>query len=289
MRDRIHAALVIGRRQALETLVTPGFFVTLAAGMVLGLVMVSGFTLSVDSAGFAPGQNGLWALLARGMAGVFGEGFVEKALAEGPFALALLAAYLPVGLFLSISSVLRFAQERSAGALELLACGPADGASYCIATFLRDAGFGAIALAALGAFFLATAAAGNLVPGPLFGLLLPVLLLLTASCSAWGVLAASLVSDAAAALAAFLAVMALFLLMLAGSFSIAAPGIRGTASIASAALQWVSPFYYAALAVRASQAGSALGAVGALALQAVLASTIVALGGMAMGQRGVRP
>jgi hypothetical protein len=289
VRDRWRAAVVIGRRQALETLATPGFYVTLAAGLALGLVLVAGFTRAVDSAGFAPGQNGLWALLARGMAGAFGEGFVEKAVAEGPFAIALLAGYLPVGLFLSISSVLRFSQERSAGAIELLVCGPADGMSYCLASFLRDAAFSAAALAALAGFFLAAAAAGNLSLGPLFGLLLPVLLLLTASCSAWGILAAALCAEAAAALAAHLGVMALFLLMLAGSYSVAAPAVRSAAAAVSAALQWVSPFYYASLGVRASRAGAGWGSLGALALQSILAVGLLALCRLAIGRRGVRP
>ena len=43
MRERLHAALVIARRQAFETLLSPGLYVTLAFGLVLGALLVTGF------------------------------------------------------------------------------------------------------------------------------------------------------------------------------------------------------------------------------------------------------
>jgi hypothetical protein len=286
---RLRAALVIGKRQVMETVLAPGLYVTLALGMVLGFLLVSGFAVSVDSAGFAPAQSGLYAFLTRGMAGVFGDAFVEKLFSEGPYAFALLVAFLPIALFLAISSVFRFAQEKSAGALELLLYGPADGSAYFLAGFLKDVGFSAAALLVLAGFFWLTAGVGNMVLGPLFLLLLPLLLLLSAACSAWGILSSILCSNAAASLAVFLAIMAAFTLMLVGSLSVTADTLRSFASTASVVLQWVSPLFYAALCIGAAEQGSAGGALGAIAHLVVLSAVLLGLSHLAISRRGVRP
>jgi hypothetical protein len=60
MSARLHASAVIARRQAFETLLSPGLYVTLAAGLLMGFFLVSGFTASVDSAGFNPLLNPLY-------------------------------------------------------------------------------------------------------------------------------------------------------------------------------------------------------------------------------------
>ena len=160
MKRRLRAALVIARRQAFETLLSPGLYVTLALGLLLGFFLVSGFAASIDSAGFNPTLNPVYDMLGRSLAGAFGSAFVEKLFAEGPFLFALLVSFFPVFLFLSISSVFRFGQEKNAGALELLAYGPADGTSYIVASFLKDIAFTAASLALIVAF-LGMAAMGD--------------------------------------------------------------------------------------------------------------------------------
>ncbi|MGO9309328.1 MAG: hypothetical protein ACLQDL_09940 [Spirochaetia bacterium] len=288
MRRRLHAALVIARRQAFETLLAPGLYVTLALGLLLGFFLVSGFAASIDSAGFNPSLNPLYDLLDRLLVGTFGAAFAAKLFAEGPFTLALLAAFLPVFLFLAISAVFRFGQEKGAGAVELLTYGPADGTSYFIASFLTQSLFTAGALAAIAAFLGVAAALGNLVLGPLFLLFLPLLLFLSLPIMAYGILCSVLSTNASAALAAFLGILAFFVLVFGGSLSISRVSVRTAASVAAAIVQWVSPLYYASLSVRAAQVGSVGGAVGAAALLLVLTGILLAASHVAISRRGVR-
>jgi len=288
MKRRLHAALVIARRQAFETLLSPGLYVTLTLGLLLGFFLVSGFAASIDSAGFNPTLNPLYDMLGRSLAGIFGSAFVGKLFAEGPFLFALVVSFLPVFLFLSISSVFRFGQEKTAGAVELLAYGPADGTSYIVASFLKDVAFTAASLALIAAFLGTAAALGNLVLGPLFLASLPVLLALALAVFAYGILCSVLSTNASAALAAFIGILLVFLLVLAGSLSIASASVRTVASIAAALLQWISPFFYASLCLRAVQGGSVGGVLGGIGLLLVLAAALIAAGHLAISRRGVR-
>jgi small-conductance mechanosensitive channel len=288
MNRRFHAAVVIARRQAFETLLAPGLYVTLALGLLLGFFLVTGFAASVDTAGFNPTLHPLYDTLGRFLTGTFGLAFVQKLFAEGPFLLALVVAFLPVFLFLAISSVFRFGQEKAAGAVELLTCGPADGTSYIVASFLRDVAFSAGSLLAIAAFLWAAAAMGNLVLGPMFLSLLPVLFVLSLAVFAYGILCSVLSASASSALAAFLGILVVFLVILAGSLSIASESVRSVASVAAAIVQWISPLYYAALCVRAAQAGSAAGVLGGLGLLVVLGAVLLAAAHLAISRRGVR-
>jgi hypothetical protein len=288
MRERLHAALVIARRQAFETLLSPGLYVTLALGLLLGFFLVSGFTSSVDTAGFNPLRNPLYEALTRSLSGIFGATFTAKLFAEGPFTLALLASFLPVFLFLAIGSVFRFGQEKSAGAVELLAYGPADGTSYFIASFFKDAALTAGALLLIAGFLAICAGTGNLALGPLFVVSLPMLFLLSLATFAYGILCSILSGNASAALAAFLGILVLFLLVLGGTLAIASDSVRTAASAATAVVQWFSPFFYASLCVRALQAGSAAGVLGSLGLLVLLAAALLAVSHFAIRRRGVR-
>jgi hypothetical protein len=288
MKRRLHAAVVIARRQAFETLLAPGLWVTLALGLLLGFFLVTSFAASIDSAGFNPVVNPLYDLVSRAAAGMFGPAFVGKLFAEGPFLFALVASFLPVFLFLAISSVFRFGQEKSAGAVEMLAYGPADGTSYIIASFLKDVAFTAGSLVLIAGFLGAGAVLGNMVLGPMFLSSLPVLFLLSLAVFAWGILCSVLSANASSALAAFLGILLVFLLILAGSYAMAGASVRTAAAVAAAVVQWFSPFFYASLCARAAQVGSAAGLVGGLGLLAVLAAVLLAASHLAISRRGVR-
>lgn len=285
---RLHAALVIARRQVFETILSPGLYVTVALGLLVGWFLASGFTGSIDSAGFNPSLNPLYDVLGRALTGTFGAALVGKLFAEGPFLLALIAAFLPVFLFLGISAVSRFGQEKNAGAVELLAFGPADGTSYVMAAFLTQALFAAVSLAVIAGFLAAAAALGNLVVGPLFLSSLPVLFALSLPVFAYGILCSVLSSNASSALAAFIGLLLVFVLVFTGSLSIASTAVRTAASVAAAVLQWFSPLYYATLCVKAAQGGSAAGVLGGLGLLLVLSAVLLAAGHFAIRRRGVR-
>jgi len=123
---------------------------------------VRSFTQSVDSSGFNPSINVLYDFIDKALTGAFGDAFVAKVFEEGPLTLALMVSFLPVFLFLSISSVFRFGAEKNAGAVELLTYGPVDGTACFLASFLRDAAFTATSLVIIGLFLAAAAALANL-------------------------------------------------------------------------------------------------------------------------------
>ena len=288
MTGRARAALVIARQQAFETLLSPGLYVTFALGLILGVFVVTGFAGSIDSSGFNPALNSVYDLLARSLTGIFGTTFVAKLFAEGPFLLALLASFLPVFLFLAISSVFRFGQEKSAGAVELLTYGPADGTAYLLASFIKDAGFTVLSLILITLFLWAAAALGNLVLGPLFLALLPVLLCVSLAIFSYGILCSILSSNASSALAAFLGILVLFFVVLTGSFSIASASVRTVSSVAAGILQWFSPFFYASICVRAAQGGAPAALLGGIGLLLVLAAALLSVSHLAIRRRGVR-
>ncbi len=191
-------------------------------------------------------------------------------------------------LFLGISSVFRFGLEKSAGALELFAYGPADGTSYILASFLKDTIFSAAALLLTAGFLAVAALLGNLMLGPLFLLSLPILFFLSLAVFAYGALCSVVASNASSALAAFLGILVVFVAMLAGALSISSASVRTLSSVVGAILQWVSPFYYAALSVKATQAGSVPSFLGGLALLIALAGVLLAASQGLLKRKGVR-
>ena len=156
-------------------------------------------------------------------------------------------------LFLSIGSVFRFGQEKTAGAVELLTYGPADGTAYFAASYIKDVFFSALALILIALFLAVMGVVDNLALGPLFFTVLPILFFLTLAVLAYGVLCSIISANASSALAVFLGILLVFLLVLTGALSIASDSVRTVSSVAAAMLQWISPFFYASLSVRAAQ------------------------------------
>lgn len=285
---RLAASLVIGRRQMLETLLSPMPWLTLALGLVLAHFLVAAFAGSVDTIGFDPQRRPVFDVVVRLLGGAFGAAFTAHLFSEGPFLLALFVALTPFLLYLAVASVFRFALEKSAGAHELLCYGPADGTAICIAAFLTQACFAAAAILVVLPFLAIEAAVANLVLGPLFLTALPLLFLMVLGVSAWGVLCSVLVPGAASALALFAGLMALFLAELAGSFAVSSPSVRVVASVAAAATQWVSPFAYASLGHGCLAAGNPAGGVLWALAAAALPVALIAACHLAISRRGVR-
>jgi ABC-type transport system involved in multi-copper enzyme maturation permease subunit len=288
MRERLHAMRVVARTQLKESLLSPGLYVALSLGLGIGWVLCSGFVRSIDSSGFDPRLNGFWDFVTRALSGAFGPVFVERLLTEGPFLSILVASVAPILLFLAIGSVFRFGMEKATGAVELFAYGPADGTSYFLGSFIKDALLSAGALVVLTLYFLLLAAVQNLVIGPLFYAALPVVYLLSLSLSAFGILCSTIVSHAAAALALFLGIVVVFCGVMVGSLSASGSTVRAAAEIASMVIQWFSPLYYAALCARGYSGGSGLGYAGGLALLGALSAAVLAGSHFLIRRRGVR-
>lgn len=289
MRGRIRAARAIARRQITESLLTPGLAIMASVGLGLGLFLVAGFTDCIDSSGFDPRAIPTYDFISRIIVGVFGPGFMDTLFAEGPFVFALAAGFLPVLASLSISSVYRFGQEKNAGAVELLAYGPADGTSYMVAAFLKDTLLSALCLAAIGAGLLAAAGLTHLVPGPLFFWSAAVAFLLCVAVFAYGALFSILASNVASALALSVGAQLLFLLLAVGSFSLVSAPVRSISAAAASALQWISPWFYCGLCFRAVQAGNPLLFAAGSGALVLLAAGVLCVGHLAIERKGVRP
>jgi len=289
MSHRLHATRVIARRRVQELLLSPGFYVAAALGLLLGYLLVSGFARSVDSSGFDFRLHPLFDLLGRSLQGAFGGTVVQKLFAEGPFQLVLYVAFLPVLLFLAASSVYRFGLERKVGAVELLSYGPADGTSYFLAFLIKDLLATLLYLAALTGFLAVTAALHNLVLGPTFYYSLALLPFASVAIYAWGIFSSTLTDNSASALAVFLALLVFFLLVFLGSFTIASGYVAGLSTVLAWIVRWFSPLYYWDQALRAAEvSGWPLYALH-LVLQLALGAAVLAASHFILRARGVRP
>jgi hypothetical protein len=284
MRQRMRAALVISRRQLLEAILSPGPWVSLVVGLALAHGTVTSFAGAIDSSGFNPELNPVTGVLARALGGAFGTTLVGKLFSEGPFILALLTAAVPVLGWLAISSVLRFGLEKNAGAVELLAYGPADGTAYCFASFLRDAVLATSSLLVILGFLGVEAVTGSMVLGPRFFTTLAAVWTAALALSGWGILCCVVTAGASSTLALFAGLALLFLVVLGGSFTISSAPVRAASVAAAWAVQWFSPFHYMVLALRARGVGLA----GALLLQLVLTAALLAASHFVISRRGVR-
>ena len=288
MSDRVRAARVIAKRQVFEALVGPGLYVAVVVGLFLGYALVSGFARAVDSSGFNPQMNPLYDIIGRALEGAFGKTFVDALFAEGPLPFAFWVSFVPPFLYIVVSSVFKFGLEKNAGAVELVAYGPADGTSYLLASWVKDLLLTFAAIIAILAFLLVAAALYNYVAGPGLFVAALVAFFLSVALAAYGSLASMLTATASSSLALFLAMGAFFLVVFFGSFAIVSEYVRSLSTVLAYAVQWLSPFFYGNLSLQAHAAGNPLGMLGGLALLAVLTVVILAASHLIIKARGVR-
>ena len=289
MNQRLHATAVIARRRILETVISPGYYVALTIGLVLAHLLVAGFVRTVDSSGVNLSLVPAYDLLGRGLGGAFGTTFTAKLFAEGPFLFTLYAAFLPVLLYLAVSSVFRFGLEKKVGALELLTYGPADATAYFLAALIKDLLMTAVSLAVLTGFLLAAAGLNNLVLGASFVQHLVILLFVAGAFYGYGVLAASLTDNSASAVALFLGVILVFGAVTIGSFAVIEGYARNLASVFAWVIKWISPLFYWDLALRFAEVDNWGMYLACALLLAVLAAAVLAVSHLTMKVRGVRP
>jgi hypothetical protein len=256
--------------------------------MLIAYFLSTGFVNSIDSSGFDPRLSAFWSSASRALAGGFGPTFVERLLSEGPFFALLALSCAPVLFLLSVASVFRFGQEKSAGAVELLAYGPADGTSYLLASFLKDAVLSAGMVAFLALYLLALSLMENLALGPMFIAALPVVFLLCVAFCAYGALCSAVAENAASSLALFIGIGVFFSVLQVGSSVVASQGVRAAAETVSAVVQWISPLFYASMCARAYGRGSLPEFLLGLAL--LLAVGLASLAGahLVIRRKGVR-
>ncbi len=256
MRERTNATKVLAKRKIYETFISPGFYIAESIGLLLAYVLISGFVKSIDSGGFNFRLYPMYELIGRSLNGMFGAAFLEKLFAEGPFLFILYIAFLPVLLYLSISSVFKFGLEKKVGAIELITYGPADGTSYFAAGVIKDILFTILHILTMIIFLAIAAGINNLVLGPGIFLSFILVFILSIGFSAYGVFASTVSENPASAIAIFLGMLLFFFIILMGSFTIVSRYVQNLSSIFSWILKWLSPFYYWNLGLRAIEVGA---------------------------------
>ena len=289
MNHRRHATLVLAKRRIFETLISPGYYVAQTVGLVLAYLLVTGFVHSIGSSGFGYELHPAYGLIGRTLVGAFGTTFADKLFAEGPFLFTLHIAFLPVLLYLAVSSVFRLGLEKKVGALELLTYGPADATSSFVATLIKDMLMTAIYLVALLLFLLVAAGLNNLVLGPSFFASLGILFFLAIAFYGYGIFAASLTDNSASAVGAFLGAIFVFVVIMMGSFTVIGDLVRSVSSTFAWVVRWISPLFYWDLASRSAEVGNwGMYVLGALLLL-VLSAAVLFVSHVTMSVRGVRP
>jgi hypothetical protein len=286
--NSLYAPRVIAKRHIFETLITPGFYIALSIGATAGFFAVRGFILSIDSNGFNPTLNPAFDLLGRFIAGLFGESFLKALFSEGPFRFALYAAFRPVILYLTVSSIIRTGLEKNVGALELILYGPADARDYLLGSLLRDILFSSLSLLFFLVFFAITALTNNLVLGPGFTGSLFVLFFASLLISAYGNFCAAATSTGSSGLALFIVIMAFFLFIQAGTFIIVSSYVKTLSSTISWAFRWISPFYYSGLCMRVLSDERPILFILLLLVFPLLSAVTVAASSEILKKRGVR-
>ncbi len=285
---RLRAVRVLGRRRVTEHVLAPATWVLAAFGLVLAFLLVSAFVRSVDSSGFDFSLHPLYEILYGIIGSAFGVTYVRQLFGDGPFALASLAAYAPMLLYLCFASIQRFGYERRSGVVDLVAAGPADVPSYLFSLGIADLMVLAAYLAVTGLFLGASAAVWNLAAGLTLVAYLLGLLFFAAALLGLALLVASIFRQPASAVALFLLIA--LALVFAEIASFAAPGgTPGSLAIAASwALRWLSPFYYVDLARMAVGSGETLRYFAALLGQAILCGAFVCGAYAAARSRGTR-
>jgi hypothetical protein len=285
---RINAARVIAKLKIFEAFINPGLYIAATVGFLLGYFLIKGFIGAIDSSGFNYSLNPFYDLIGRSIEGAMGQTFLNKIFAEGPFLFALYVCFIPMLLFLAMSSVFRFGLEKKVRALELLSYGPADGTSYFMGSLIKDFLFTLLYIFALFLFLGLAALINNLAMGPMFFYSLPLIFLISLAIYALGILASTLTDSAATAVAFLAGVLVFFLIILFGSFTIVSAYVRNVANVFAWIVKWLSPFFYWNIGLRAAETGNVPMYIVSLLLLILLIVVILFLSNLIIKRRGVR-
>ncbi len=288
MNYRLNSTGAIAKRKIFETFISPGFYIALSIGLLLGYFVIGGFVDSIDSSGLNYSLNSIYELIARSLSGAFGETFVIKLFAEGPYLFALFVSFIPFLFYLAISSVFKFGFEKKVGALELITYGPADGTSYFLASFVKDMVFTLIYLMVLLVFFFVSALINNLVLGPMFFYTTVMMIFLSFAFYGYGVVSSVLTDTASSAIALFLGIALFFLIIQMGSFTIVSGYVRNLSTVLAWIIKWISPVFYLDLGMSSIGYGNVPMYLLSMLLLLVLTGGLLLISHLILKVRGVR-
>jgi len=256
MYQRLLALKIITKRNLTETLMRPGFYIAFTISLIICFSLTQGFLGSIGSSGFTPAAHPFYSLVTRFISGAFGAALCTKIFSAGPFLFIIFITFLPFVIYLAISSLYQFINEKNTGALELIVYGPVDATCCLLAAMARNILLTLAYAATLLSFCLVCALTGNLVLGAPFFFSLGILIFSAFAFYGYSALFAVLAENAASAIALFLLLCIGFLLLQAGSLAITTGYLKSLAGIFSNLLQWVSPLFYWNHALDAAEYGN---------------------------------
>lgn len=288
MSTRLHAASVLARRKLFETFIQPGYYIVLSIGLVACYFFIDTFVQAVDSSGFSAQLHPLYAAVGKSIGGAFGDTMLEKLFLEGPFLMVLFVFLTPVLIYLSFNSVFRLGLDKKVGAVELISYGPADGTSYFLAVFIKDTVLALLSIGVIGIFAVIGALNNNLVLGQQFVFSLITAFFVAAAVFGFGILSSVSTENGGSAVILFFAIMIFFLVLTLGSVSIAAGYVRNLLQTLSLIIQWISPFYYWGIGLRAVETGNIGLFLLSLLLLAALSGLLLWISHYIVQRKGVR-
>jgi len=286
MNLRYYSGKVLTKQRVFETFISPGYYIALTAGLLIGYFIVSGFLNTIDSSGFNPALNPFYGLIVRSIAGTFGNIFVIKLFSEGPFIFALHMSFAPVVIFLVVNTISKFGFEKNAGALQLISYGPADVTSSFTGFFIKDLFYSIVSLSIYIVYFLLLSKVYNLLLGPGFYFSVIVLLFLSAAIFAYGIFFTIITGSSGSGLPLFIAVFFFFGLIQIGTYTIINKYVQTLASVFSWVTKWISPIFYWAIGLVSIDYSPGLFFICLLCLS-VLSLILLFLSHFMMQKRGV--
>jgi hypothetical protein len=257
MSTRLYAARVLAKRKIFETFIQPGYYIVLSISFLACYFFIDHFIGAVDSSGFSIQLDPLYATVGKTLQAALGETMLQKLFMEGPFLVVLFVFLIPMLIFLSFTSVFKHGLDKKVGAVELISYGPADGTSYFLAVFFKDILLGFLSIIAILIFAFIGAQVNNLVLGQQFLFSLITAFFVAAAVFSYGIVASAVTENGGSAVILFFAIIVFFLALTLGSLSIAGGYVQNLFRTLSLIIQWISPFYYWGLALRAVETGSA--------------------------------
>ena len=258
MNKRIYTTMVLTKKKVFETILSPALYITMALGLICAYFVISSFIGSAVADGINYSQNSIMRLISKFIIAIAGKDLLENIFSEGPFTLALYISFLPLFLYLAISSVFKYGHEKSTGAIELITYGPVTLASYFLSSILRNMIFITGYLFTLLCIFFITSIISNLLLGPVFISSLFILIFLCMTIFAYGILCSSTMRHGFSSLTIFVAIILIFIgTKIFASMTIETYSIT-IWTIITTFINFLSPFFYFELGITGIQLGNIL-------------------------------
>ena len=275
------------KMRVIEAWMAPGYFIIQMIGIMISILIINNFISSIDTGGFNYRINPFYKLIGNALNGVFGILFMKKCFIEGPFVFAFIVSSLPVIMYLVISSVYHFCQEKKNGAVELFLYGPIDRFVYLFALFLKDVICVSIYYFLLFFVFIIAGLLNNLFIGKMFYLSMLLHFFLTVNIIAIGIFSAVLSKNPVSAIFLFCIIILFLVFINLSSYAASNINIKKSVSSVIDIINWISPIGYWNLGFRFIETGQLLLMFLMMFIQSIIACIILFISNLISKKTGI--